>query len=70
MPVEDSIALTMQKYESLVQKAYKEPASNTGMFKDATEEILKELYPENSNSENSGEDPTDYSASNEETIDT
>ena len=66
MPVEDSNAQTMQKYESLVQKAYKEPASNTGMFEDATEDILKELFS------SSDEDPIDDSqaSSNEETIHT
>ena len=40
------------------------------MFEDTTEEILKELYPKSSDSDNSDEDPTDNSASNEETIDT
>lgn len=72
MPVEDSNAQTMQKYESLVQKAYKEPASNTGMFEDATEDILKELFSEGSDSDSSDEDPIDDSqaSSNEETIHT
>ena len=68
MPVKDrNISLIMQKYESLVQEAYKEPASDTGMFEDATEEILKELFSEGSdNDSNDG----DNSASNEETIHT
>lgn len=69
MPFEDNNALIMQNYESLIKGSYKEPNSTSSLFKDATDEILKELMSssdEDSDSDNqSYEDPV----INEEIID-
>lgn len=68
MPFKDNNAL-MQKYESLIEGSYKEPNSTSSLFKDATDEILKELM--SSSDEDSDNDNQSYEdpVINEEIID-